>query len=98
VSLFRFLLGLYMLLGCVFLSSLSLGAECPLCFSSVAIVFEYFFGAVGFCPTGFSGWGVLLVDWPCREPCLFDDILWYVACAVCSLYSITLFISIPEWR
>ena len=74
VSLCLFILVLYMLLGCVFMSTLSLGAECPLCFPSVAIVFEFFSAAVGFCPTVFSGWGVGLMYRPFRELCLFDGI------------------------
>ncbi len=51
-SLFLFILVLYMLLGCVFMSTLSLSAECPLCFPSVAIVFV-FFGGGWFLPNRF---------------------------------------------
>ncbi len=58
VSLFLFILVLYMLLGCVFMSTLSLGAECPLCFPSVAIVFEFFWRRLVSAQQFFSGWGV----------------------------------------
>ena len=91
------MLVLYMLVVCLFMSTLSLVAEWPLWFPSVVIVFEFLSAAVGFCPTVFSGWGVCLVYRPFRELCLFGGIYWNVAGAFCSLSMFTLSISIPEW-
>ena len=58
VSLCLFILVLYMLVGCIFMSTVSLVAECPLWFPSVAIVFDFFLAAAGVCPIVFFLVGV----------------------------------------
>ncbi len=69
-----------------------------LCVSRLLPVFFYFVGGGWLLPNRFSGWGVGLVYWPCRGPCLFDDILWRVDCAYCLLQLITFSIITHVWR
>ena len=45
---------LCMRLDWVFVSTISLDAECPMCFPTAAIFVLFFLAAVGLCPTAFS--------------------------------------------
>ena len=82
VSLLSLPLLLCMLLDWVFMSTISVDAECSIGFPSAVICLVFLSAAVGLCLTDFSGWVVGLVYWSGWEPSLFDGILYGEGCAV----------------